>query len=196
MIEKRTILLFLFFSVFACFLPAQERGKASYYAKNLHGRKMASGMRYHRDSLTCAHPFLPFGTKLKVKNLSNGKEVVVSVQDRGPHVGGRIIDLSHSAAAQLGMLGHGVTTVEVSFYHGPAIKVPFAAIDSLPMVDFKEAARIEEEVEEEEEVLPARKLRRMITQQPSRTTRQKKLFFSEEFMQGEEETAEPETKKP
>lgn len=166
-------------------LYAQNRGKASYYAKSLHGRKMASGMTYHRDSLTCAHPTLPFGTKLKVKNLKNGREVVVSVQDRGPHVRGRIIDLSHSAAEQLGMLGHGVVTVEVSSYHGPEIQVPFVAVDTFPVLDFEEAARIERETRESRP--SARKLRRMITQKPVAARRENKLTFSEEFLKEEEE---------
>lgn len=186
MVRKNLFLLPFFLPFLLCILQAQEKGKASYYAKELHGRRMASGMTYHRDSLTCAHPFLPFGTKLRVKNLANGKEVVVSVQDRGPYVRGRIIDLSQSAAAQLGMIGHGVVAVEVSIYRDPGIKVPFAAIDSLPVVDFKEAACIENEVDEE--LLPARKLRRLITQQPARSSRrEKELFFSEEFLQEMEE---------
>ena len=61
---------------------AQQHGKASYYSNRLHGRRTSDGSRYHKDSLTCAHRTLPFGTLLKVTNKNNGKEVVVKVTDR------------------------------------------------------------------------------------------------------------------
>lgn len=70
-------------------------------------------MRLHHDSLTCAHRNYPFGTLLRVKNLSNGKEITVKVTDRGPYGRGRIIDLSYGAARALGMLSQGVAMVEV-----------------------------------------------------------------------------------
>lgn len=101
----------------ACFLPAsaqkQQHGKASYYSKKATGMRTASGEKIHHDSLTCAHRSYPFGTKLKVTNLSNGKTVVVEVIDRGPFGRGRIIDLSYAAAKQLGMLSQGVASVKV-----------------------------------------------------------------------------------
>ena len=90
-----------------------NRGKASYYSKQATGARTASGERLHHDSLTCAHRSYPFGTLLKVKNLSNGREVVVKVTDRGPFGRGRIIDLSWGAAKALGMLAQGVAVVEV-----------------------------------------------------------------------------------
>ncbi len=74
---------------------------------------MADGTKYHRDSLTCAHRTYPFGTLLKVTNVSNGKVVIVKVCDRGPFKRGRIIDLSYKAAEQIGMINHGVVTVEL-----------------------------------------------------------------------------------
>jgi len=89
-------------------------GKASYYAKAFHGRKMSNGQIYRNEAMTCAHKYLPFGTHLKVRNPKNGKEVVVTVTDRGPFVSGRIIDLSYAAAKEIGMLHAGVLTVEVS----------------------------------------------------------------------------------
>lgn len=88
-------------------------GKASYYANKFHGRKTSSGEIYHRDSLTCAHRTLPFGTRLKVRNLNNGREVVVEVNDRGPFCEGRIVDLSYAAAKEIGILRRGVARVEV-----------------------------------------------------------------------------------
>lgn len=90
-------------------------GKASFYGNKFHGRKTSSGVPYHRDSLTCAHKTLPFGTLLKVRNLKNGREVVVKVTDRGPFVKGRIVDLSLAAARELDMLSSGVANVEATF---------------------------------------------------------------------------------
>lgn len=88
-------------------------GGASWYGVQFHGRRAADGSRYNMYQLTAAHRTLPFGTHLKVTNLSNGRTVKVTVTDRGPFVEGRIIDLSFAAAQQLGMLGHGVTRVRL-----------------------------------------------------------------------------------
>lgn len=100
-----------------------DKGNASYYSDALHGRKMSNGDRYHRDSLTCAHLKLPFGTMLKVRNLMNDKVVVVKVTDRGPFSKRFVLDLSKAAARQLGILGKGYVPVEISLYN-PG-KVPF-----------------------------------------------------------------------
>ena len=100
------------------FVPmlSQQRGKASYYSRRATGARTSSGERLHHDSLTCAHRTYPFGTLLRVKNISNGKEVVVRVTDRGPHGRGRIIDLSLAAAKAIGMVQQGVAMVEVEEY--------------------------------------------------------------------------------
>lgn len=95
------------------------RGKASYYAGKFHGRRTSSGEIFHKDSMTCAHRTLPFGTMLRVRNVSNGREVVVRVTDRGPFAAGRIVDLSLGAARQLGMVAAGVTGVEVEVISKP-----------------------------------------------------------------------------
>lgn len=95
-------------------LVAQTRGKASYYSSRLHGRRTSDGNRYHRDSLTCAHLSYPFGTYIKVRNLANDKEVIVKVTDRGPHVRGRIIDLSYAAAKEIGLIAQGIGSVEIT----------------------------------------------------------------------------------
>lgn len=117
-----------------------QKGKASYYSKRATGSRTASGSRLHHDSLTCAHRSLPFGTLLKVKNLVNGKEVIVKVTDRGPFSKGRIIDLSWGAARELGMLSAGIQTVEVQVYH-PEERIPFKPMDyELPEVDFTVAS--------------------------------------------------------
>lgn len=80
-------------------------GIASFYAEQFHGRRTASGAVFDMNKLTCAHKFLPFGTKLLVKNTRNGKTVTVTVNDRGPYVGSRVLDLSKAAARAIGMTG-------------------------------------------------------------------------------------------
>lgn len=87
-------------------------GRATYYGNSAHGRRTASGERHNNDSLICAHRTLPFGTRIKVKNLANGNEVVVRVTDRGPFGKGLVLDLSQEAARQLGFLRQGTTRVE------------------------------------------------------------------------------------
>ena len=91
----------------------QAKGKASYYASRHHGRRTASGERLNNNAFTAAHRELPFGTRVKVTNLSNDRSVVVRITDRGPHTRGRLIDLSQAAARELGMLRAGVAQVRV-----------------------------------------------------------------------------------
>ncbi|MDG9923820.1 MULTISPECIES: septal ring lytic transglycosylase RlpA family protein [unclassified Pseudomonas] len=91
----------------------QAKGKASYYASRHHGRRTASGERLNNNAFTAAHRELPFGTRVKVTNLSNHRSVVVRITDRGPHTRGRLIDLSQAAARELGMLRAGVAQVRV-----------------------------------------------------------------------------------
>ncbi|HDM42878.1 MAG TPA: septal ring lytic transglycosylase RlpA family protein [Firmicutes bacterium] len=86
-------------------------GYASYYGADFHGKRTASGEVYNMYDLTCAHRNLAFGTRLRVTNVNNGKSVVVRVNDRGPWVKGRIIDLSYEAARELDMLATGVAWV-------------------------------------------------------------------------------------
>jgi rare lipoprotein A len=88
-------------------------GNASWYGKPYHGRRTASGQVYNMYQMTAAHPTLPFGTRVLVTNLDNGRSVVVTINDRGPFVRGRIIDVSRKAAGQLGFLNKGVTRVGV-----------------------------------------------------------------------------------
>ena len=89
-------------------------GNATYYGDRWHGRRTASGSSYHKDSLTCAHRTLPFGTLLHVRNPKNGKVVVVKVTDRGPYRANTIVDLSKAAAEQIDMIRAGVAQVEVT----------------------------------------------------------------------------------
>lgn len=90
-----------------------EAGQASYYGNEFHGRKTANGERFDQGKLTAAHRTLPFGTRVKVTNTQNGKTVVVRVNDRGPFVKGRIIDLSSSAFKSIASLNAGVVTVRI-----------------------------------------------------------------------------------
>ena len=89
----------------------QEKGGASWYARYFHGRRTANGERYDQNQLTAAHKTLPFGTVVRVRSEVNGKEVDVRINDRGPFVAGRVIDLSQAAANALGMLQLGVKRV-------------------------------------------------------------------------------------
>ncbi|WP_234274484.1 septal ring lytic transglycosylase RlpA family protein [Billgrantia zhangzhouensis] len=91
-----------------------EQGQASFYADRYHGRRTASGETHDRNALTAAHRSLPFGTRVRVTRLDNGRETVVRINDRGPFVRGRVIDLSRRAAEELGMLRQGVAEVRLS----------------------------------------------------------------------------------
>ncbi|HON89058.1 MAG TPA: septal ring lytic transglycosylase RlpA family protein [Spirochaetia bacterium] len=88
-----------------------ETGTASWYGAEFHGRKTANGELFDKNSFTAAHKTLPFGTIVLVRNLANDREVIVRINDRGPFVKGRIIDLSEAGARELGMLGTGTAQV-------------------------------------------------------------------------------------
>lgn len=121
-----------------CILPCsaqkKQHGKASFYSKRSTGARTASGQRLHHDSLTCAHRYYPFGTRLKVTNLSNNKSVIVKVIDRGPFGRGRIIDLSWAAAKAIGMIAQGVASVKIETVENP---IPYRPEETkLPHVEF------------------------------------------------------------
>ena len=135
---RKRLYILIFILVGFAPLPAQvQRGKATFYSKRATGARTASGERLHHDSLTCAHRTFPFGSLLKVRNLSNGREVVVRVTDRGPFARGRIIDLSYGAAEELGIIGQGVAMVEVQKVG--QINVPYRNDQriELPEMDFE-----------------------------------------------------------
>ncbi len=90
-----------------------ESGKASYYASKYQNRKTASGELFDHFSHTAAHRRLPFGTRVQVRNVNNNKSVLVKINDRGPFIKGRIIDLSRSAFSAIGDLNSGVIEVEI-----------------------------------------------------------------------------------
>jgi len=90
------------------------RGIASFYADQYHGRKTSNGEIFDMNGLTAAHNTLPFNTWVEVKNLSNDRTVIVRINDRGPFIDGRIIDLSYGAAKELHMIGKGLQEVEIT----------------------------------------------------------------------------------
>jgi len=92
-----------------------ETGVASWYGPKFHGKLTASGEVFNQEKFTAAHQTLPWGSRVKVTNLANGKSVDVRINDRGPFGKGRIIDVSRAAARALGMVGRGITTVRVEW---------------------------------------------------------------------------------
>ena len=90
-----------------------ERGIASWYGEDFHGRPTSSGEIYNMYDLTAAHKLMPLGTIAKITNLENDQSVVVKINDRGPFIEGRIIDLSYSAAREIGMAEKGLSRVEI-----------------------------------------------------------------------------------
>jgi rare lipoprotein A len=93
-----------------------ETGLASWYGPRFHGKRTASGEVFNQGDFTAAHRTLPWGTKVKVTNIANGKSVAVRINDRGPFGKGRIIDVSRAAARVLGMVGSGITTVRIESF--------------------------------------------------------------------------------
>ncbi len=88
-------------------------GMASWYGERFHGRKTASGERYDMNALTAAHRTLPFGTRVRVRSVRDGRSVIVRINDRGPFASDRIIDVSKRAAELLGMIASGLAEVEL-----------------------------------------------------------------------------------
>ncbi len=108
------VLLFLASGCQSTLDPGDDTyGKASYYGKKYHGRKTASGERFNMWAYTAAHRTLPFGAVLRVTNRKNRKQVTVRINDRGPFVSGRIIDLSYAAAKRIDMIRDGVVEVRL-----------------------------------------------------------------------------------
>jgi rare lipoprotein A len=111
------VLAILVFTAFSAVAGGQRtqalQGIASYYGGRFHGRKTASGERFNQNAMTAAHKTLPLGTKVRVTNLRNGETVDVKINDRGPYIKGRIIDLSKGAARRLGMIRSGTAKVRL-----------------------------------------------------------------------------------
>jgi peptidoglycan lytic transglycosylase len=105
-------------------LPAQK-GIASWYGPGFDGRETANGEMYDQDAMTAAHPSLPFGTRVRVTRLATGRSVVVRINDRGPYVEHRVIDLSRAAGAALGLMRPGIAPVRLEIVgRGPRRSMP------------------------------------------------------------------------
>ena len=113
--KLKSLSLLIAISLYACSPKIIQNGKASFYADKFNGRKTASGETFRNNKLTAAHKTLPFGTKVKVTNKNNGKSVKVRINDRGPFVAGRIIDLSKKAAKKINLDKAGVAEVEIKY---------------------------------------------------------------------------------
>jgi rare lipoprotein A len=111
-VKKAIVLMFLFTAAVAM-ADHEMQGLASWYGGKFHGRLTSSGEIFDTNTMTAAHKTLPFGTMVKVTNLDNGTTAIVKINDRGPFVEGRIIDLSRAAADELGMVGTGVARVSL-----------------------------------------------------------------------------------
>lgn len=123
-------------AVVAVELPDFAReGVASWYGPGFAGRLTANGEIFDPGEMTAAHRTLPFDTHLRVTNLSNGRSVIVRINDRGPFTGGRIIDLSQAAAASIGMIGSGTAKVRLEPLSGVGGVLPASADASLPHWD-------------------------------------------------------------
>jgi rare lipoprotein A len=121
-----------------------QTGKASFYADKFEGAMTASGEKYRHSKATAAHKTLPFGTKVRVTNLENNKSVEVVINDRGPYVDGRIVDLSKSAAEELGYINKGLADVKLEVIDagdgkGGGVVVPIdrVAVDEKEFYDFE-----------------------------------------------------------
>lgn len=147
---RKTLSLLLFVFVSTTALAQTQTGKASFYADKFEGSPTASGEKYKHSKLTAAHKTLPFGTKVRVTNLANNKTVDVVVNDRGPYVDGRVIDLSRSAAEQLGFINQGLADVRVEVIDAgdgkgknqPVNMIDHVVVEEKEFYDF-EIARLE-----------------------------------------------------
>lgn len=114
-------------------LGFKDRGVASWYGKEFHGKLAANGEVFDMAAYTAAHRKLPLGSLVRVVNLANGKSVQVRINDRGPYVSGRMLDLSQAAARELGMLEAGTSPVQIEVIgnHRPVVPIPSSLIASV-----------------------------------------------------------------
>jgi rare lipoprotein A len=141
---KKILVLFLILSVAGTIFGQVQTGKASFYADKFEGVQTASGEKYKRKKFTAAHKSLPFGTKVRITNLANDKSVEVVINDRGPYVEGRIVDLSKAAAEKLGFLNQGIAEVKLEVIDPgdgkasePEKRIEHVAVDEKEFYDFE-----------------------------------------------------------
>ena len=108
-----------------------EEGVASFYGKSFQGRRTASGLPFDPGAATAAHKSLPFGTSVRITNLENGRSVTATINDRGPYVGGRIVDVSQALARQLGFMRAGMARVQVEILGWGPVRRLRGAMESL-----------------------------------------------------------------
>jgi rare lipoprotein A len=128
-----------------------ETGLASWYGHPYHGRPAADGEIYDMEKLTAAHRTLPFGTMVRVVNLTNGKTVDVRIIDRGPFVENRIIDLSHAAARAIDLIGPGVAPVRLDILSAPVVSAASSwfGVQAGAFLDARRAERLRDSLERE-----------------------------------------------
>lgn len=114
-------------------IVSEEYGIASYYGDEFHGRKTANGERYDKNALSCAHKSLPFGTRVRITRLDNGKSIVLRVNDRGPYTKGYIVDLSRRAAELMGMMKVGIVKAKLEVLEDHEGDGDFPATASFPV---------------------------------------------------------------
>jgi len=133
---KNFFYLFFLLSLTACSMMPHgtatfktQKGIASWYGKDFHGKLTASGEVYNMYAMTAAHKRLPLGTIVKVRNLDNGREIKVTINDRGPYVRGRIIDLSYTAAKKIGIVETGTARVRIKTLGRDAKYIRYIRVD-------------------------------------------------------------------
>ena len=118
-----------------------QRGQASWYGLPFHGRRTANGERYDMYRMSAAHRHLPFGTVVEVRNVDNGRRIQVRVNDRGPFVRDRILDLSYAAAAELDMVRTGTASIELRVVELGQVPLPASAILTVQVGAFQDRGR-------------------------------------------------------
>lgn len=159
-----TVIIFLFIGVshptFAQSNDKTQIGAASWYGSKYHGRKTSSGERYNKNDMTAAHKTLPFGTMVKVTNPANDQSVVLRINDRGPFVGKRIIDVSEAAARKLGMHADGVAKVVVEVIDdskkatASTAKSNAYTIETIETADYQQAYELSQKLKAFDKHLP------------------------------------------
>lgn len=160
-----TVIIFLFIGVsqptFAQSNDKTQIGSASWYGSKYHGRKTSSGERYNKNDMTAAHKTLPFGTMVKVTNPANDQSVVLRINDRGPFVGNRIIDVSEAAARKLDIHARGVAKVKVEVLDASetataarASKANAFTIQTIETTDYQQAIALSQKLKAFDKHLP------------------------------------------
>jgi rare lipoprotein A len=145
-----TVIIFLFIGIGQIAIAQDntqtQTGPASWYGSKYHGRKTSSGERYNKNDMTAAHKTLPFGTKVKVTNPANNESVILRINDRGPFVGNRIIDVSEVAAKKLDIHSRGVAEVEVEVIEIPGQSLATATVAEPTIYAIQKGAYSSEEL--------------------------------------------------